>query len=545
MIEIDGESLRIEDVIKVARGKEEVVLAKKAMEKINKCREKVEKIIDEGKIAYGINTGVGELSNVRISLDEIEKLQQNLVRSHSCAVGEELPEEVVRAMMLLRMNSLAKGYSGVTLNLVEKLGMALNKNFHPVVPSQGSVGASGDLAPLAHIALAFMGEGMVNFNGRKVPAMEALEEAEIGAIRYKAKEGLALINGTQMMTAIACLGIYDSLMLLKNAQIAGVMSLEALKGTDQAFREEIQNARPYEGQIKCAKNLWKLTRESDIIASHKTCPKVQDAYTLRCMPQVFGAIWDSLNYVKKILEVEINSATDNPLIFPDQDKVISQAQAAVNSAWLAYQATIDGIVKAPIGGVVANLSVSLGQEVSSDDIALLINSGAEIWIKLAVSEADVITIKPGQAAIVEVDALRGSSFNAIVKRVDEFGTDNSGIVTYNIYLVLIDSVEMIKPTMTVQVDITTQNKDDAFIVPNSAIKPYQGSKAVQILSKKTGQAIYVPIEIGIEGESFTEVVNGLKEGQEVIIGQITNDDSSKKSKSGGIFPVPGGGAIKK
>ncbi|OYT59336.1 histidine ammonia-lyase, partial [Thermoplasmatales archaeon ex4484_30] len=296
MIEIDGESLRIEDVIKVARGKEEVVLAKKAMEKINKCREKVEKIIDEGKIAYGINTGVGELSNVRISLDEIEKLQQNLVRSHSCAVGEELPEEVVRAMMLLRMNSLAKGYSGVTLNLVEKLGMALNKNFHPVVPSQGS---------------------MVNFNGRKVPAMEALEEAEIGAIRYKAKEGLALINGTQMMTAIACLGIYDSLMLLKNAQIAGVMSLEALKGTDQAFREEIQNARPYEGQIKCAKNLWKLTRESDIIASHKTCPKVQDAYTLRCMPQVFGAIWDSLNYVKKILEVEINSATDNPLIFDD------------------------------------------------------------------------------------------------------------------------------------------------------------------------------------------------------------------------------------
>lgn len=317
MIEIDGESLRIEDVIKVAREGEEVVLAKKAVEKINKCREKVEKIIDEGKVAYGINTGVGELSNVRISLDEIEKLQKNLVRSHACAVGEELPEEVVRAMMLLRMNSLAKGYSGVTLNLVEKLGEALNKKFHPVVPSQGSVGASGDLSPLAHIALAFMGEGMVNYAGRKMPAMEALEESEIGPIRYKAKEGLALINGTQMMTAIACLGIYDSLMLLKNAQIAGIMSLEALKGTDQAFREEIQKVRPYEGQIKCAKNLWMLTRESDIIASHKTCPKVQDAYTLRCMPQVFGAIWDALNYVKKIVEIEINSATDNPLIFDD------------------------------------------------------------------------------------------------------------------------------------------------------------------------------------------------------------------------------------
>jgi len=317
MIEIDGESLKIENVIKVAREGEEVVLAKKAAEKINKCREKVEKIINEGKVVYGINSGVGELSNVRISLDEIEELQKNLVRSHACAVGEELPEEVVRAMMLLRMNSLAKGYSGVTLNLVEKLGEALNKKFHPVVPSQGSVGASGDLAPLAHVALAFMGEGMVNYAGRKMPAMEALEESEIGPIRYKAKEGLALINGTQMMTAIACLSVHDSFLLLKNAQIAGIMSLEALKGTDQAFREEIQKVRPYEGQIKCAKNLWKLTRESDIIASHKTCQKVQDAYTLRCMPQVFGAIWETLSYAKKMVEIEINSATDNPLIFND------------------------------------------------------------------------------------------------------------------------------------------------------------------------------------------------------------------------------------
>ncbi|KAA0002835.1 MAG: histidine ammonia-lyase [Thermoplasmata archaeon] len=320
MIEIDGESLKIQDVVRIARGREEVMLAKKAVERINKCREKVEKIIDEGETIYGINTGVGELSNVRISLNEIEKLQQNLVRSHACAVGEELPEDVVRAMMLLRMNSLAKGYSGVTLNLVEKLGQALNKGFHPVVPSQGSVGASGDLAPLAHIALAFMGEGMVNYNGRKIPAMEALEESEIGPIKYKAKEGIAFINGTQMMTAIACLTIHDAFLLLKNAQIAGVMSLEALKGTDQAFREEIQKVRPYEGQIKCAKNLWKLTRGSSIIASHKTCPKVQDAYTLRCMPQVFGAIWDSLNYAKKMVEIEINSATDNPLIF---DEVIS------------------------------------------------------------------------------------------------------------------------------------------------------------------------------------------------------------------------------
>ena len=225
----------------------------------------------------------------------------------------------------------------------------------------------------------------------------------------------------------------------------------------------------------------------------------------------------------------------------DQDQVISQAQAAVSNTWLAYQATIDGVVKAPIGGVVANLSASVGQHVTASDTALIISSDSATWIKLAVSEADVITIEPGQTAEVAVDALRNSSYGAVVKRVDEFGTDNSGIVTYNVYLALLESADQVRPTMTVQVDINTQSKDEALIVPNSAIKPYQGSKAVQILSQKTGQAIYLPVEIGIEGENFTEIVSGLEEGQEVIIGQNADGADSEKNSSSGIFPIPGGG----
>lgn len=317
MISVDGESLCIEDVVAVARHGMQVELPKKTREAIAASREKITELLDADEAIYGVNTGFGELSDVRISREQIGELQRNLIRSHACGVGDELPEEVVRAMMLLRANSLARGMSGVRPGIVEKLMAALNRGFTPVVPSQGSVGASGDLVPLAHIALAFMGEGSASFNGRRMPAMEALERAEISPITYEAKEGLALINGTQMMTAIGCLAWHDAAALLKHAQIAGVMSLEALKGTDQAFREEIHRARPHAGQVSVATNLWRLTRDSGIIASHKDCSKVQDAYTLRCMPQAMGAVWDTLAHVRRVLTIEINAVTDNPLVFDD------------------------------------------------------------------------------------------------------------------------------------------------------------------------------------------------------------------------------------
>ncbi len=312
---IDGENLTIEDVIKVARRKEKVEIDKKVYEKVAESRKTIEKILEKGKPIYGVNTGFGELANVRISSDKIEKLQENLIRSHACGVGEALPEEIVRAIILLRLNSLAKGFSGVRYEIIEKLAEILNKNFYPYVPSQGSVGASGDLVMLSHIALCLIGEGKAIYNGKIMPSKKIFDVLGIKPIKLKAKEGLALINGSQFMTAIACLSLYDAINLIKNAQIAGVMSLEALKGTDQAFREEISLARPYKGQIKVSKNLWKLTRNSKIILSHS---RIQDAYSLRCMPQVFGAMYEALDFIKKILEIEINSATDNPLIFGNE-----------------------------------------------------------------------------------------------------------------------------------------------------------------------------------------------------------------------------------
>ncbi len=317
MISVDGETLSVEDVVAVARNHEQVELPKKIGERLARSRDKITALLESDETAYGVNTGFGELSDVRISGEEIGGLQRNLIRSHACGVGEELPEEIVRAMILLRANSLARGMSGVRPEVVEKLLEALNRGFIPVVPSQGSVGASGDLAPLAHIALAFMGEGSAFFNKRRMPAMEALDRAEIGPISYEAKEGLALINGTQLMTAIGCLAWHDAAMLLKHAQVAGVMSLEALKGTDQAFREEIHRARPHPGQVAIADNLWRLTRDSGIIASHRDCSRVQDAYTLRCMPQAMGTVFDTLAHVRRVLDIEINAVTDNPLVFDD------------------------------------------------------------------------------------------------------------------------------------------------------------------------------------------------------------------------------------
>jgi len=314
MIEIDGESLRIEDVIAVARNFEKVRIADKVKEKVDRSRKIIEDIIREGKVVYGVSTGFGELARVRINREDMERLQENLIRSHSCGVGERLRRDLVRAMMLLRANSLVKGYSGVRMDIIEMLVKMLNERIHPVIPEKGSLGASGDLIPLAYIALAMMGEGKVEVGNKILDAEKALKEANLKPIKMKAKEGLALINGTQLCSAYLCFAIVDGENLLKNALIAGAMSLEALKGTDQAFREEIHALRPHQGQVKAARILWKLTRDSEIIRSHRNCPKVQDAYTLRCMPQVFGAVFDALDFSRRIAEIEINSVTDNPLV---------------------------------------------------------------------------------------------------------------------------------------------------------------------------------------------------------------------------------------
>lgn len=323
MLMIDGNQLTIDQVLEVSIKNRKVKLAETAIDKIQKSRQLVEDILKQRRAVYGITTGFGELANHFISPEESEQLQVNLIRSHAVGVGECFCREVVRSIILLRANALAKGYSGVRPALINKLLEFLNKDVYPFIPSQGSVGASGDLAPLAHLALAVIGEGECLENGNRVPTQQILDKKNISPLTLLAKEGLAMINGTQMMAGIGCLVVNEAQLLLKNAQIAGALSLEALKGTAKAFDAKIHQLRAFPGQQICAENIRRMVENSEIIESHKNCEKVQDAYTLRCMPQVYGAIRDTIDHAAKTLTIEINSVTDNPLVFAEQGEVIS------------------------------------------------------------------------------------------------------------------------------------------------------------------------------------------------------------------------------
>ncbi len=323
MIQLDGEALSIEDMVSIARAKEKVKLAPSARKAIDNSSAALLEIVKKGEVAYGIKTGFGELANVRIPDKDVAKLQKNLIRSHSAGVGDPLPEDVVRGILALRANSLAKGYSGVRREVVLGLLQMLNEGIVPLVPEKGSVGASGDLAPLAHVALAAMGEGKVRYEGRIMNSSTALKSAKMKPLKYESKDALALVNGTAAMTAIGALCLHDAENLLKDAQIAGSMSFEALRGSSRPFDRRISEVRPHFGQVICSKNLLSLLKNSEIIPSHKDCPKVQDAYTLRCMPQVFGSVHDAMDFVRKTIEIEMNSATDNPLIFSKDNRAFS------------------------------------------------------------------------------------------------------------------------------------------------------------------------------------------------------------------------------
>jgi histidine ammonia-lyase len=323
MIFLDGDSLTIADVVQVARGYAPVSISDLGQTRILQSRAFVEQVLESETPVYGISTGFGEFSKIYISRMEREKLQRNLILSHAAGVGDYLPEDAVRAAILLRANSLTKGYSGICLATVEKLLELLNKRVYPAVPCKGSVGASGDLAPLSHVALVIMGEGEAFIDGTLVSGRQALVAAGIEPIRLGGKEGLALINGTQIMTAIGALVCHDAANLMKIADIAAAMSLEALRGTRTAFDERIGRVRPHQGQMATAANIFKLTADSAIMASHARCSKVQDAYSLRCVPQVHGASKDALQRTLEVLMVEMNSVTDNPLIMPDTGEIIS------------------------------------------------------------------------------------------------------------------------------------------------------------------------------------------------------------------------------
>jgi len=316
---LDGRSLTVEVLDEIALQLRPVGIDAKARARIKLARSLVEKWVAENEKVYGVTTGFGEFSSIRIGPDDIERLQKNLILSHAAGAGDPLPPEVVRAMMVLRINALAKGHSGVRTDIVDLLASMLNKNIVPVIPSQGSVGSSGDLVQLSHLVLSMIGKGTV-WNNRWMghrKASSAFRQHRVKPIVLKAKEGLALVNGTQMMTAYAGLGVKQARDLARMADIAGSLSLEALRGSDTPFDKRIHRLRPYEGQLAAAANIRRLMKGSEIRESHRfNDPRVQDAYSLRCIPQVHGASRDAIDYAGKVTSIEMNSANDNPLIFP-------------------------------------------------------------------------------------------------------------------------------------------------------------------------------------------------------------------------------------
>jgi histidine ammonia-lyase len=315
-LHINGNDLTLEAVREVATQHRPVLLSADAREAVDRARAVVDEIVASNKLAYAVTTGVGKLSDVRIVGDQIRELQVNLVRSHAVGVGDPLPTAETRAMMLLRANSLAKGYSGVRAVVIDTLCELLNRGVTPFVPSQGSVGASGDLAPLAHLALALIGEGeCIDASGKRIPSSDALKQAQIKSLVLEAKETISLINGTQGMLAVGTLVLLAAETLVDTADVLGGLCCDALKGTDAAFDERIHQARPHSGQIKTAANLRKMLEGSQIRESHRTCGRVQDAYSLRCIPQVHGAVRDTLAHCRLVFETEANSAVDNPLVF--------------------------------------------------------------------------------------------------------------------------------------------------------------------------------------------------------------------------------------
>ncbi len=320
---LTGANLNLTDLAAVADRRVRVGLAPSARRAMRDSRRIVERAVQRGERVYGLTTGFGKFAEVAISRDELETLQRNLVRSHAAGVGRPLEDRVVRAMMALRANALAKGFSGIRVSTVEALLAMLAADVLPVVPEQGSVGASGDLAPLAHLALGLMGEGATRTKGRTVPARYALKAAGLRPVVLGAKEGLALVNGVQMSVAVGGLALERALYLSRVADVAGAASLDASRGSDVAFDPRVVAARPHPGAIASAKNLRFLLAGSSIRESHRGCGRVQDNYALRCMPQVHGAARDAFEHAREVLEREMNSATDNPLVFAKKPDIVS------------------------------------------------------------------------------------------------------------------------------------------------------------------------------------------------------------------------------
>ncbi|WP_289143091.1 histidine ammonia-lyase [uncultured Brevibacillus sp.] len=322
LVQLDGNQLRIEEVVSIARNTTPIELTSEAIEKVRQSRAMVEKMVDEQRVVYGITTGFGKFSDVMIQGEDAARLQENLIMSHACGMGEPYPSDVVRAMMALRINALAKGFSGIREETLLHLVEMCNRGVHPVIPQQGSLGASGDLAPLAHMVLVMLGKGQATVNGKLLAGNDALLEVGLSPIRLQAKEGLALINGTQAMTAQLCLALYDARIALESAEVIASMTIEALRGIPKAFDPQLHLVRPHPGQQESAKRLLQHLSGSERTTAQGEL-RVQDPYSLRCIPQVHGATRDTLEYVWTTVTRECNSVTDNPVLFTETGDIIS------------------------------------------------------------------------------------------------------------------------------------------------------------------------------------------------------------------------------
>jgi histidine ammonia-lyase len=348
-LHLTGHDLTPVDFYQVALENRRVGLSPRARQAMTQSRKLVEGIMDGKEAVYGVTTGVGSLSTERIEPAQARELQLNVVRSHACGVGEPLDAGETRGLLLLRANTLARGLSGVRPAVAELLCGFLNHGVHPVVPARGSVGASGDLAPLAHVALALVGEGDVVYQGRRQPARSALKAAGLKPLALEAKEGLSLVNGTQAMLSVGLLALRIAEILVDTADVAGALSLDALRGSRRPFDARLHQARPHPGQMVSAKNIWRLTQGSEINRSHQGCTRVQDAYSLRCMPQVHGAVRDALEYARQTFSREMNSATDNPLVFVGEGDVVSGGN--FHGQPLAIALDLMALVLTQLGGI--------------------------------------------------------------------------------------------------------------------------------------------------------------------------------------------------
>ncbi len=405
MIELDGSSLTIDDLVRIADRLEPVALSSDAAQRVSAARRVVEERAEGTEAVYGVNTGFGLFADVKIPRDALDRLQLNLVRSHAAGVGEPLSVRAVRATLALRANVLAKGFSGIRVETLTALIALLNARVHPLVPSRGSVGASGDLAPLAHIAHVLIGEGQTWDGARLSPAAEALAAANLQPVQLKAKEGLALINGTQPSTAVAALALDGAERLARAADIAAALTLDALLGSAHPFEARIHQARPFDGQQQSAANLTALLADSPLNRSHEGCGRVQDAYSLRCVPQVHGAARDALGFVRRTLSIELNAATDNPMVFAETAEIVSGGN--FHGAPVAIAADLLAIALCPLATISERRTERLvNPELSGLPAFLTRHGGVQSGLMIAQISAAALTSElKGLAHPASVDTI--------------------------------------------------------------------------------------------------------------------------------------------